>query len=159
MNLKKSEMNLPEVGQVHFFEGIEWQLKVDREAAARFGTDVLSIGSAVRLVTNGMVLATYRPEDVQDEVDIAVRVPADWRELDQLERQTLNSSRGQVPLFQFVDLEPGTKTGTIVWVDGQRTVADIVASLEQQFPATGSLGKDVSDFLQDARQQHWIELS
>ena len=44
-------------------------------------------------------------------------------------------------------------------VDGQRTVADIVASLEQQFPAAGSLGKDVSDFLQDARQQHWIELS
>ncbi len=102
--------------------GIEWQLKVDREAAARFGTDVLSIGSAVRLVTNGMVLATYRPEDVRDEVDIAVRVPADWRELDQLERQTLNSSRGQVPLSQFVDLEPGTKTGTIVRVDGQRTV-------------------------------------
>ena len=44
-------------------------------------------------------------------------------------------------------------------VDGLRTVADIVASLEQQFPAAGSLGKDVSDFLQDARQQHWIELS
>lgn len=102
--------------------GIEWQLQVDREAAARFGTDVLSIGSAVRLVTNGMVLATYRPEDVRDEVDIAVRVPANWRELDQLERQTLNSFRGQVPLSQFVELEPGTKTGTIVRVDGQRTI-------------------------------------
>jgi multidrug efflux pump len=69
-----------------------------------------------------MVLATYRPEDVRDEVDIAVRVPASWRELDQLERQTLNSPRGQVPLSQFVELEPDTKTGTIVRVDGQRTV-------------------------------------
>ncbi|MHA7926169.1 MAG: pyrroloquinoline quinone biosynthesis peptide chaperone PqqD [Marinobacter sp.] len=44
-------------------------------------------------------------------------------------------------------------------VDGQSTVADIVASLERQFPDAGSLGKDVSEFLQDARQQHWIELS
>jgi pyrroloquinoline quinone biosynthesis protein D len=44
-------------------------------------------------------------------------------------------------------------------VDGQSTVADIVASLEQQFPDAGPLGKDVSEFLQDARQQHWIELS
>ena len=44
-------------------------------------------------------------------------------------------------------------------VDGQRTVADIVASLEQQFPDAGPLGKDVSEFLQDARHQHWIELS
>ncbi|MEE3117853.1 MAG: efflux RND transporter permease subunit, partial [Pseudomonadota bacterium] len=71
--------------------GIEWRLNVDREAAARFSTDVLSVGSAVRLVTNGLVLATYRPEDVRDEVDIAVRVPNNWRELDHLERQTLNT--------------------------------------------------------------------
>jgi multidrug efflux pump len=102
--------------------GIEWRLKVDREAAARFGTDVLSIGSSVRLITNGMVLATYRPEDVRDEVDIAVRVPNNWRELDQLERQTIHTSRGQVPLSQFVKLEPGNKTNSIVRVDGQRTV-------------------------------------
>lgn len=102
--------------------GIEWRLEVDREAAARFGTDVLSIGSAVRLVTNGLVLATYRPEDVRDEVDIAVRVPNNWRELDQLQRQTINTARGQVPLSQFVDLQPGEKTGSIVRVDGHRTV-------------------------------------
>lgn len=44
-------------------------------------------------------------------------------------------------------------------VDGQRSVADIVTSLELQFPDAGPLGKDVSEFLQDARQQHWIELS
>ena len=44
-------------------------------------------------------------------------------------------------------------------VDGQRSVADIVTSLEQQFPDAGPLGKDVSEFLQDAGQQHWIELS
>ncbi len=102
--------------------GIEWRLKVDREAAARFGTDVLSVGSAVRLITNGLVLATYRPEDVRDEVDIAVRVPNNWRELDQIERQTIHTSRGQVPLSQFVKLEPGSKTNSIVRVDGRRTV-------------------------------------
>ena len=44
-------------------------------------------------------------------------------------------------------------------VDGQRSMADIVANLEQQFPAAGPLEKDVSEFLQDARQLHWIELS
>lgn len=117
--------------------GIEWRLEVDREAAARFGTDVLSIGSAVRLVTNGLVLATYRPEDVRDEVDIAVRVPRQWRELDQLERQTLSTSRGQVPLSEFVRLEPAPKTGMISRVDGQRTItfkADVAtdARVDQQ---------------------------
>ncbi len=102
--------------------GIEWRLEVDREAAARFGTDVLSAGSAVRLVTNGLVLATYRPEDVRDEVDIAVRVPERWRELDQFGRLTINTDRGQVPLSYFLSLEPAPKTGTIQRVDGQRTI-------------------------------------
>lgn len=126
--------------------GIEWRLQVNREAAARFGTDVLSIGSAVRLVTNGMVLATYRPEDVRDEVDIAVRVPNNWRELEHLQRQTINTPRGQVPLSEFVTLGPGDKTGSIVRVDGQRTVTiksdvapgrrmdELLKALQEQMP-------------------------
>jgi multidrug efflux pump len=55
-------------------------------------------------------------------VDIAVRVPNNWRELDQFQRQTINTARGQVPLSEFVALEPGQKTGSIVRVDGQRTI-------------------------------------
>ncbi|WP_404369119.1 efflux RND transporter permease subunit [Marinobacter sp.] len=127
--------------------GIEWRLNVDREAAARFGTDVLSAGSAVKLVTNGLVLATYRPEDVRDEVDIAVRLPRSWRELDQFERLTISTSRGQVPLSYFLTLEPAPKTGTIQRVDGQRTitikadlapgaqVADQLLALRNEMPA------------------------
>jgi multidrug efflux pump len=115
---------------------------VNREAAARFGTDVASIGNAVRLVTNGLVLASYRPEDVRDEVDIVVRVPNNWRELDQLERQTLNTSRGQVPLSQFVSLEPGDKTGNIVRVDGRRTIT-IKADLQP--------GRQVEEALRELR--------
>lgn len=41
-------------------------------------------------------------------------------------------------------------------VDGRRTVGEIVARLEQQFPEAGSLSGDVSDFLHDALQQQWI---
>lgn len=102
--------------------GIEWQLEVNREAAARFGADVVSVGNAIRLVTNGLVLANYRPEDVRDEVDILVRLPHAWRSLDQFERMTLNTERGQIPLSHFVNLEAAPKTGTIHRVDGQRTI-------------------------------------
>ncbi|MCR8916154.1 pyrroloquinoline quinone biosynthesis peptide chaperone PqqD [Marinobacter panjinensis] len=44
-------------------------------------------------------------------------------------------------------------------VDGQRTVSDIVKLLQQQFPDAGSLEEDVSGFLKDAEQQHWILFS
>ncbi len=43
-------------------------------------------------------------------------------------------------------------------VDGQRSVADIVAALEQQFPDAGPLMTDVWDFLKDAEQKNWIEI-
>jgi len=102
--------------------GIEWRLQVDREAATRFGADVVSVGNAVRLVTNGLQLATYRPEDVRDEVDIMVRMPRNVRSLDQFERLTLNTDRGQVPLSHFVERVPGAKTGTLHRVDGHRTL-------------------------------------
>jgi pyrroloquinoline quinone biosynthesis protein D len=44
-------------------------------------------------------------------------------------------------------------------VDGQRSVQDIVNALEQAFPEAGPLEGDVNEFLQHAREQHWIELS
>lgn len=102
--------------------GIEWRIKVDREAATRFGADVLSVGNAVQLVTNGLKLATYRPEDATDEVDIRVRLPGNWRSLDQLGRLTLNTPAGQVPLSNFVELQPAPKVGTLRRVDGDRTI-------------------------------------
>lgn len=102
--------------------GIEWRVKVDREAAARFGADVLSVGNAVQMITNGLKLATYRPEDATDEVDIRVRLPGNWRSLDQLGRLTLNTPSGQVALANFVTLQPAPKVGTLHRVDGSRTI-------------------------------------
>ncbi|AOK38724.1 pyrroloquinoline quinone biosynthesis peptide chaperone PqqD [Burkholderia cenocepacia] len=42
-------------------------------------------------------------------------------------------------------------------VDGTRTVAAIVAQLEQQFPGVPELGDDVEGFMETARAEHWIE--
>ena len=112
--------------------GIEWRLTVDREAAARLGADVLSVGNAVQLVTNGLNLATYRPEEANDEVDIRVRLPANFRSLDHLSRLTLNTPRGQVPLSHFVTLAPAPKVGTLHRVDGKRTIT-LQADIEQGF--------------------------
>jgi len=109
--------------------GIEWRFIVDREAAARFGADVAAVGSAVQLVTNGLMLATYRPEDANDEVDIRVRLPLASRSLDQLNRMTLQTSSGQVPLGNFVRLEPAPKTSTLKRLNGQRTLT-LKADLE-----------------------------
>lgn len=102
--------------------GIEWRLEVDRAAAARFGADVLTVGNAVQLVSNGLLLAKFRPEYASDEVDIRVRFPQSWRSLDQLERLTVETRRGQVPLSNFVSLLPAEKTSVIRRIDSNRAV-------------------------------------
>jgi len=102
--------------------GVEWRIEVDREAAARFGADVATIGSAVQLVTNGLPLATYRPPEVDGEVDIRVRLPAVRRSLDQLERLTVHTNRGQLPIRQFVRLTPAPKVGILHRIDGHRAI-------------------------------------
>ena len=125
--------------------GIEWRIRVDREAAARFGADVLSVGSAIQLVTHGLMLATYRPEEATDEVDIRVRLPESWRSLDQLGRLTLNTSRGQVPLSNFVTLEPAPKTGTVRRIDGQRAIT-LQADLQEGYRLDERLGALAATF-------------
>ena len=43
--------------------GIEWDLDINREMASRFGVNAQSIGTAVQLVTNGILVGKYRPDD------------------------------------------------------------------------------------------------
>lgn len=102
--------------------GIEWRLEVDRAKAARFGADVLAVGNAVQLVTNGLLLAKYRPEFASDEVDIRVRFPQSWRSLEHMNRLTVSTQRGQVPLSNFVTMVPAEKTSVLNRVDGNRAV-------------------------------------
>ena len=47
--------------------GVEWRLTVDRQQAARYGADVTLLGQAVQMLTGGLKLAEYRPDDAIDE--------------------------------------------------------------------------------------------
>ena len=110
--------------------GIEWSLRVDRERAARYGADVALVGNAVQLVTNGVLIADYRPDDADDEVDIRVRFPVEQRSLDSLGQLRVPTRYGQVPVSNFVEFVPAPKTGTLERIDGQRVLtvsADVEA--------------------------------
>jgi multidrug efflux pump len=102
--------------------GTEWRLSVDRERAATQGADMQSVGNVVQLVTHGLLLATYRPGDATDEVDIRVRLPQSWRSLDQVGRLTLHTSSGQVPLANFVSMQAAPKVDVLHRVNGQRAI-------------------------------------
>ena len=109
--------------------GIEWQMRVDREEASRFGVDLATVGSTIRLVTNGINLGEYRPDDTDDEVEIRARFPVSDRSIDQLDRLRVTGSEGAVPVANFVTREAVPRTGTIHRTDGRR-VLKIEAEVE-----------------------------
>ena len=103
--------------------GIEWQISVDREQAGRFGANVVHVGNVVKLVTNGLKVGDYRPDDADEEVDIRVRYPTDERTLNQLDTLRVSTEAGLIPISNFVDRTPQEKVGTVHRTDGRRALA------------------------------------
>ncbi len=129
--------------------GIEWRLQVDRTEAARFGADVTLVGNTVQLVTNGLKIGEYRPDDADDEIDIRVRYPHASRSLAEMDSLRVPSDRGLVPIANFVERRPAQEVGTLERTDLRRTMtvkADVapgvqiperVAALRERAPTLG----------------------
>ncbi len=115
--------------------GIEWELQVDRTQAGRFGADIVQVGAAVQLVTNGVKIGEYRPDDAEDEVEIRARYPEDARGINQLDTLRLSTPMGLVPISNFVERVPAQKVSRIERVDGSR-VYTVNANSAQGYLAT-----------------------
>ena len=102
--------------------GIEWELEIDRAEAGRYNAGIASVGAMIQLVTNGVMIGSYRPDDSEDEIDIRVRLPEDQRTLGQLDSLRIRTPNGQVPLTNFVDRTPRHKVSSIVRTDGYYTM-------------------------------------
>jgi multidrug efflux pump len=129
--------------------GIEWKLDVDRALAAQFGADVSLVGSAVQLLTTGVKVGEYRPDDSDDEIDIRVRLPYDARTFEQLDALRVQTNQGLVPLSTFVQRTAQQKVSSITKTDLRATMrieADlapgaiseqVVQQLRERLPAAG----------------------
>lgn len=120
-------------------DGIEWQLVIDRSNAARFGADATLVGSSISMITNGLKIGEYRPDDVDDELDIRVRYPEDKRDIGQLQSVRVKTQTGLVPVSNFVEQKAVPKVDIIRRVDGRRVVqvaADMAPGvlLSQELP-------------------------
>lgn len=102
--------------------GIQWEVRVDREKVARFGSSIAEVGSMIRLITNGMKVGDYRPDDADDEVDLMVRFPPEDRTLDQLDRLRVYTKDGGVPVAAFTERVARPEVSTIDRAEGMRVL-------------------------------------
>ena len=102
--------------------GVDWELQVDRGAAARYGISPGTVGAMVQLVTSGLKLSDYRPAGSDDAVDIVLRLRPDQRTISALDQLRIETVDGPVPISNFVTRVAAPTTGTLARIDGQRTV-------------------------------------
>ncbi len=145
--------------------GVEWALVLDREEAARFGADVAQLGQAVQLLTQGVGVATYRPDDVDGSVDIRVRFPSEDRTLDELQTLRIPTAAGLVPISNFVRFEPVPRSGQITHNDQRRVITieadvapgllvnDQILALEAAITEAGLPGDVTYSFAGEAEEQ------
>ena len=150
-NKLKSMKGIMEVDDTRSLPGIEWIINVDRELAGKYGVDVSIIGSIIQLVTNGILVDKYRPDDSEDEVDIRVRFPRDYRQLEQFDQLRIPTPDGAIPLSNFVKREPQQKVTSIERSNGARILK--IRANTMIDPITG---KKILPFDKNVEIGNWI---
>lgn len=102
--------------------GIEWQLNVDRAEAARYGVDIATVGQNIQLLTQGIKLGEYRPDDLDEELDIRARLPRESRDIESLDQLLVSTASGQMSLGYFVERNVAPRVSTIDRADASRVV-------------------------------------
>ncbi|MGR5141951.1 efflux RND transporter permease subunit [Photobacterium sp. DNB23_23_1] len=130
-------------------EGIDWEININRDDAARFGGDATLVGNTVQFVTNGLKIGDFLPDDTDEEVDILVRYPVDKRDIGRFDELRVKTRYGMVPITNFASITPSPKQGTINRLDGKRVIevmADMATgyNLSLQLPVINSAIAEMS---------------
>ncbi len=152
----KSLEGLRDIDDTAPVPGIEWEITLDRGKAAMMGADLTSVGAAIQLVTNGVLVGKYRPDDVDDEVDIRVRYPEEYRSITRLDDLRISTQDGQVPLSSFVQRDAKPKLSSIFRQDGQR-IMYVRANTEPGVLAEEKV-KEISSWLESAELDRSLEV-
>jgi multidrug efflux pump len=126
--------------------GIEWNVSVDREAAGRYGVDVLSVGQAIQFVTDGVLVGRFRPDDAEDELDIRLRFTPESRNLAAFQNLKISTPMGAVPASYLIKQTPGQQVTSIQRRDGQRLVV-----------IQANAAPDVAANVKIAEMKQWLE--
>ena len=100
---------------------IEYQLYVNREEAAKYGANISIIGNTIKLLTSGLKLSEYRPDDSDESIPIFLRLPENQRTIDQLNDIKIPTSSGYVPISNFTTIKASQKTSNLVRINSKRT--------------------------------------
>ena len=112
--------------------GIEWEIEVDRARAAMLGVNVAEVGKMIQMITGGIIIGEFRPDDADEELEIRLRYPEQYRQLSAIDNLRINTSNGSVPVNSFIRRVAKPRVDSIQRIDMKETVF-ILANTEEGF--------------------------
>lgn len=136
---------------------IEWHVIPDREKAAIYGIDIETIGNTVKLISNGLKISSYRPDDSQDEVDILLRFPPKYRTINALSKVNVINYKGEsIPISNCITQIASPKVGMIKRVNHERIIT-FKANVKKDFLIDTEV-KKLKQFLKDSGIDSQVEI-
>jgi multidrug efflux pump len=137
-------------------DGISWELEIDRENASRYGADIATTGSMIRMVTGGLKVGSFRPDYTDGEVDISLRYPAENRTIDQFDGINISTSAGLTPISNFMERKAVQQVSNLIRIDGKRRYR-ILANVTEDVNSTAKI-EQLSALLKEEQWADGIEM-
>ena len=102
--------------------GLQWEIIVDRKKAAKYDANIFAISNYIQMITHGLKVGEFRPDDLDTSIDIKIRYPERMRTLDSLSNLLIKTKRGMVPVEYFIEKRHIPKVETITRVNGRETI-------------------------------------
>ena len=103
------------------------------------------------------MIGKYRPDDVDDEVEIYVRYPANERSIDQLDNIMVETASGKVPISNFVVKKPKQNVSFIRRWDA-RNAMYVKANVEEGVIA-GTKVSQISNWVDEQNYPPYIDVA
>ncbi len=91
---------------------IEWEMTINQGEAAKFDASTYTAGMAIQILGSGLKLGEFKPKNLSEEIPIVGRFPRSHRSLSELQKMSITTNKGLVPLSNFVTLKPSNYTGS-----------------------------------------------
>ncbi len=122
LNAMKAVDGFTDIEDSRPLPGIQWEVNIDRAQAAKFDVSIATAGQMIQMLTNGIRFSLYHGGNSDEEIYIVTRFPKEYRNLDEMKNLRITTGYGQVPLSNFITINPSQKISTIKRVDGKRVM-------------------------------------
>lgn len=125
---------------------IEYQATINRQQAMLYGVSMDDLSMAFNLITDGVQVSKWQPEDSDEEIELRVRFPSESRTLSQVENSKIVTALGVVPLSNFADIKFAYGKGVILHKNGE-AFYQVAANLLDPSQA-GKVAHDLKTYLE-----------